>query len=100
MEARELSKRRRAYIGVMQSLMRLSAALLYTAGFAHVLYPNIIRGLQNAGSTLTAALYSYAKDEGEFEVAFTIAAILLLLTLAINLAAALVGRACKRRRDP
>lgn len=76
-----------------------TAALLYTAGFAHVLYSNIFRGLRNAGATLTVALYNYAKDEGEFEVAFAIAAILLILTLAINLAAALVGKAFKKRRN-
>lgn len=75
-----------------------TAALLYTAGFAHTLYPNIIKGLKNAGATLTVALYNYAKDEGEFEVAFAIAAILLLLTLAINLAATLVGKALQKRR--
>ena len=77
-----------------------TAALLYTAGFAHVLYPNILRGLQNAGATLTVALFNYAKDEGEFEVAFAIAAILMLLTLAINLAAALVGHIFQKRRNP
>lgn len=76
-----------------------TAALLYTAGFAHTLYPNIIKGLQNAGATLTVALYNYAKDDGEFEVAFAIAAILLLLTLAINLAATLVGKALQKRRN-
>ena len=77
-----------------------TAALLYTAGFAHVLYPNILRGLQNAGATLTVALFNYAKDEGEFEVAFAIAAILLLLTLTINLAATLVSKAFQKRRNP
>ena len=76
-----------------------TAALLYTAGFAHVLYPNIVRGLQNAGATLTVALYNYAKDEGEFEIAFAIAAILMLLTLAINLAATLASRAFQKRRN-
>lgn len=76
-----------------------TAALLYTAGFAHVLYPNIFQGLQNAGATLTVALYNYAKDEGEFEVAFAIAAILLLLTLVINLAATLVGKIFQKRRN-
>ena len=75
-----------------------TAALLYTAGFAHVLYPSFFRGLKSAGATLTVALYNYAKDEGEFEVAFAIAAILLLLTLAINLTAALVGKTFQKRR--
>ena len=76
-----------------------TAALLYTAGFAHVLYENIFQGLQNGGATLTVALYVYAKDEGEFEIAFAIAAILLLLTLGINLAATLVGKAVQKRRN-
>ena len=76
-----------------------TAALLYTAGFAHVLYGNIIQGLQNGGATLTVALYVYAKDDGEFEIAFAIAAILLLLTLVINLAAALAGKTVQKRRN-
>ena len=76
-----------------------TAALLYTAGFAHTLYPNMVQGLKNAGATLTVALFNYAKDEGEFEVAFAIAAILVLLTLAINLAATLVGKAFQKRRE-
>ena len=73
-----------------------TAALLYTAGFAHVLYSNVWTGLKNAGATLTVALYVYAKDNGEFEVAFAIAAILMILTLAINLTAVLVGKMFKK----
>ena len=67
-----------------------SAALLFTAGFAHVVN-GIFDGLTSAGSTLTVALYFYAKEQGEFGVAFAIAALLMLLTLLINLAATLVG---------
>ena len=67
-----------------------SAALLFTAGFAHVVN-GIFDGLTSAGSTLTVALYIYAKEQGEFGVAFAIAALLMLLTLLINLAATLVG---------
>ena len=67
-----------------------SAALLFTAGFAHAVN-GILDGLTSAGSTLTVALYIYAKEQGEFGVAFAIAALLLLLTLLINLAATLVG---------
>ena len=74
-----------------------SAALLFTAGFAHALN-NFFLGLRSAGATLTVALYVYAKEQGEFGVAFAIAAVLMLLTLLINLAAALVGRYFKRRR--
>lgn len=73
-----------------------SAALLFTAGFAHTIN-GFISGLQSAGSTLTVALYVYAKSDGEFDVAFAIAAILMALTIVIDLCAALVGRYCKRR---
>ena len=75
-----------------------SAALLFTAGFAHALN-GIWAGLHSAGATLTVALYVYAKEQGEFGVAFAIAAVLMVLTLLINLAAALVRRYFKRRRD-
>lgn len=62
-----------------------SAALLFTAGMA-----NEVLGIfeffkpKMSGSSLTVALYMYAKERGEFEIAFAIAAILLVLTCAIN----------------
>lgn len=74
-----------------------SAALLFTAGFAHALH-GIFDGLSSPGATLTVALYVYAKEEGEFEVAFAIAAILMLLTLAINLAAEFVARHFQKKK--
>ena len=74
-----------------------SAALLFTAGFAHALN-GFFTGLASPGATLTVALYVYAKEQGEFGVAFAIAAILMLLTLAVNLTAALVGRCFRKRR--
>ena len=75
-----------------------SAALLFTAGFAHALN-GIITGLTSPGATLTVALYVYAKEEGEFGVAFAIAAILMILTLLINLSATLVGKYFAKRRN-
>lgn len=75
-----------------------SAALLFTAGFAHALN-GFFDGLTSAGATLTVALYVYAKEQGEFEVAFAIAAILMLLTLLINLTAQFTGKFFKKRRD-
>ena len=75
-----------------------SAALLFTAGFAHALN-GLFEGLTSSGATLTVALYVYAKEEGEFEVAFAIAAILMMLTLIINLLADLVGWYFKRRKN-
>lgn len=73
-----------------------SAALLFTAGFAHALN-GIFEGLGSAGATLTVALYVYAKENGEFGIAFAIAAILMILTMLINLSAALVGRYFHKR---
>ena len=75
-----------------------SAALLFTAGFAHALN-GIFTGLTSPGATLTVALYVYAKEEGEFGVAFAIAAILMILTLLINLSATLVGKYFEKRRN-
>lgn len=75
-----------------------SAALLFTAGFAHALN-GVIEGLTSSGATLTVALYVYAKEQGEFEIAFAIAAILMILTLIINLSADLMGKYFKKRRN-
>ena len=75
-----------------------SAALLFTAGFAHALN-GIVECLTSPGATLTVALYVYAKEEGEFQIAFAIAAILMILTLIINLSATLVGKYFAKRRN-
>ena len=75
-----------------------SAALLLSAGFAHSLN-GFFRGLGSSGSTLTVALYVYAKEEGEFEAAFAIAAILMLLALLINLAAELAAKYFRRKKE-
>lgn len=75
-----------------------SAALLFTAGLAHTLH-GFFSGLGSSGATLTVALYVYAKERGEFEVAFAIAAILMLLTLIINLSADLVARYFRRKKE-
>ena len=76
-----------------------TAALLYTAGFAHTLYNSLRATLEGSGATLSVALYVYAKEQGEFDVAFAIAAILMALALLINLAASLTGRYFKKRRS-
>ena len=75
-----------------------SAALLFTAGVAHMVN-GIITGLRSSGATLTVALYFYAKEEGEFDAAFAIAAILILLTLLINFAAELVAKYFRRKKE-
>jgi len=75
-----------------------SAALLFTAGFAHALN-GIFEGLTSPGASLTVALYVYAKEHGEFGVAFAIAAILMILTLLINFSATLVSRYFAKKRE-
>ena len=75
-----------------------SAALLFTAGFAHTLN-GFFSGLSSSGSSLTVALYVYAKEQGEFQVSFAIASILMILTMLINFSASLVGKYFTRRRS-
>ena len=75
-----------------------SAALLFTAGFAHALN-GIFEGLTSPGASLTVALYVYAKEQGEFGVAFAIAAILMILTFLINLSATLVSKHFAKKRE-
>ena len=73
-----------------------SAALLFTAGFAHAL-GGFFEALHSSGATLTVALYVYATEDGNFAVAFAIAAILMILTLLINLSATLIGKYFERK---
>ena len=72
-----------------------SAALLFTAGFGLVLN-GFFQSLESSSATLTVALYVYASERGETDVAFAIAAILMILTLLINLGANLAGKKLKR----
>ncbi len=74
-----------------------SAALLFTAGMANELISPLFAALPGkAGSTLTVALYMYAKERGDFNTAFAIAAILLALTFIINLAAKSAAKNLKK----
>ena len=63
-----------------------SAALLFTAGFGLVLN-DFFTALESSSATLTVALYVYASERGETNVAFAIAVILMSLTLILNFAA-------------
>lgn len=74
-----------------------SAALLFTAGFAHALN-GFFTGIKSSGATLTVALYVYAKEQGEFQVAFAIAVILLVLAMIVNFCAAAVKRSSDKKR--
>ncbi len=75
-----------------------SAALLFTAGIVYEVN-DFLHAMLTSGGTLTVALYVYAKERGEFDVAFAIAAILMVLTFLINWAASAVGRYYKRRKN-
>ena len=74
-----------------------SAALLFTAGFAHKLN-GFIDALSSSGSTLTVALYVYAKEQGQFDVAFVIAAIMLFMSLLINYIASKLSKKIQNKR--
>ena len=74
-----------------------SAALLFTAGFAHSLN-NLVEGLISPGASLTVALYVYAKEQGEFNVAFAIASILIILSILVNFLATFLEKKFEKRR--
>ena len=80
-----------------------SAALLFTAGSAKLL-PAGLQALLNkpfqSGGTLTIQMYLSATSEGDFDTAFAIAAVLLVIVLIINLSTkAMTGRFDKTRKD-
>ena len=75
-----------------------SAALLFTAGSASIIASNIFDAYTRGGGTLSVALYMYAAERGEFEVAFAIAAILLILVFLINMATRLVQSKMKQKQ--
>ncbi len=77
--------------GVILAIGRIvgeSAALLFTAGSAKTL-PKTLSGLFpkifQSGGTMTVQLYLSATSEGDFDTAFGIAVVLLILVFAINL---------------
>lgn len=73
-----------------------SAALLFTAGAAASI-GGFFRALNVPSATLSVSLYVYANEYGDMDTAMAVAAVLLLITLAINLAAAWTGRRLNKR---
>ena len=74
-----------------------SAALMFTAGMANeMLSPLNAVKPDHAGSTLTVSLYMYAKERGDFDTAFAIASVLLIISIIINLTAKLAGKKLKK----
>ena len=75
-----------------------SAALLYTAGFGLILN-SFMTALQSSSATLTVALYVYATERGEINVAFSVATILMIITLLLNLAANFSASKLKKNKE-
>ena len=76
-----------------------SAVLMYTVSMSTMMqdFSTVAGFMKSSGATLTVALYVYAKERADFAVAFSIATILLILTILINLAASLAGKKLKRQ---
>lgn len=65
-----------------------SAALLFTAGSARLLPAGVMGILQKplqSGGTLTIQMYLSATSEGDFDTAFGIAVVLIIIVLGINM---------------
>ena len=77
-----------------------SAVLLYTVGMSMSMQDYFRNGLESffsaSGSTLSVALYVYAKVRADFDLAFSVAVVLIIITLIINLAANLAGKKLKK----
>ena len=81
-----------------------SAVLMFTAGMGTRLakygdtvgefFKNLF---DSSGATLTVALYNYAKERADFDSAFAVAVVLLVIAFAINIAAKLAGKKLKKR---
>ena len=74
-----------------------SAALLFTAGAAEVIAQNVVKAYTSNGATLSVLLYLRAFEDGDFDSAWAIGAVLLVLVLAINLAARLAKTKLKQK---
>ena len=75
-----------------------SAALLFTAGAAEVIAQNVVKAYTSNGTTLSVLLYLRAFEDGDFDSAWAIGAVLLVLVLAINLAARLAKTKLKQKQ--
>lgn len=74
-----------------------SAALLFTAGFGLKMI-GFVQALQSSSATLTVALYIYASERGAYDIAFAIAIVLMVLTLALNLIASKTAKKIQEKR--
>ena len=75
-----------------------SAALLFTAGAAEVIAKSVAKAYTSNGATLSVLLYLRAFEDGDFDSAWAIGAVLLVLVLVINLAARLAKAKLKQKQ--
>ena len=74
-----------------------SAALLFTAGAAQIIASNIFEAYGSNGASLSVLLYLRAFENGDFDSAWGIGAILLVLVLIINIAARLAKKHLRQK---
>ena len=74
-----------------------SAALLFTAGAAQVIAGNIFEAYTSNGASLSVLLYLRAFENGDFDSAWGIGAVLLILVLIINIAARLAKKHLRQK---
>ncbi|MCD7844104.1 MAG: phosphate ABC transporter permease PstA [Clostridiales bacterium] len=73
-----------------------SAALLYTAGTGYKLVTNYLQALHTSSGSLSVMLYVYYQEYGEVDLAFAIAAILMIIVLIINFMAKFAKQKLKK----
>ena len=80
-----------------------SAILMFTAGMSMFMqnygssFTEFFKNLfDSSGATLTVALYVYAKERADFDQAFAVAVVLLVIAFIINISAKLAGRKLKK----
>lgn len=80
--------------GVILAMGRIvaeSAALLFTAGSVHLLPSNFFSHILSSGGTLTIELY-LQMAKGNYDVAFVIALVLIIIVLGLNLLAKVITK--------
>ena len=92
--------------GIILAIGRIvgeSAILMFTAGMSMFMqnygssFTEFFKNLfDSSGATLTVALYVYAKERADFDQAFAVAVVLLVIAFIINISAKLAGRKLKK----
>ena len=86
------------YFGIVDKCAGKRDALLFTAGAAEVIAKSVFKAYTSNGATLSVLLYLRAFEDGDFDSAWAIGAVLLVLVLAINLAARLAKTKLKQKQ--